>query len=63
VFYSQDSEQAKKDYQMLNYNIIHSGYTKPQIEKVKTHYQTTYSCWVSFNDEVCHLEEEMGIEN
>ncbi|KAJ7885047.1 hypothetical protein B0H14DRAFT_3431990 [Mycena olivaceomarginata] len=25
------SEQAKKDYQRLDYNIIHHGYTRPQI--------------------------------
>ncbi|KAJ7859659.1 hypothetical protein B0H14DRAFT_2577086 [Mycena olivaceomarginata] len=56
------SEQAKKDYQHLDYNIIHHGYTRPQITLVHIRYCTTHNRVVVIEEDLCHYKEERGIE-
>jgi hypothetical protein len=35
---------------------------RKQITDIKTHYQTTFTCWTAYNEEVCHFEEENHLE-
>ena len=57
-----ECDRVRVEFQQLNYNIIHNGYTCKQITNVKTWYQTTYTQWVRQNEEVCEFEKENCIE-
>ena len=58
----QESDGAKRAWNQLDYDIIHSGFTRTQIANVRTRYRTTHSRWTAFHEEVCQYEEEHGIE-
>ncbi|KAJ7759684.1 hypothetical protein B0H14DRAFT_2634389 [Mycena olivaceomarginata] len=56
------SDQAKKEFNRLDFNIIHNGYTKPQITLVRTQYRTTYTKFLAVEEDLCRFEEAHGIE-
>jgi hypothetical protein len=58
----QESDGVKQAWNRLDYNIIHSGFTRTQITNVQTRYRTTHSRWTAFHEEVCQYEEEHGID-
>ena len=62
TYSSRESNEAKRAWNQLDYDIIHNGFTHPQIAKIQTCYWTTYSCWTAHNEEVCWYEEEHGID-
>lgn len=57
-----ESEKAKVEFQMLDYNIINKGYMAVKIREVRTRYTMTYSRWEACNMLVCEFEEAHGIE-
>jgi hypothetical protein len=57
-----ESDKAKVEYGQLDYNIIHNNYTRKQIADVKTHYRTTYTRWLTQNEEVYRFKENHQIE-
>ncbi|KAJ7192578.1 hypothetical protein GGX14DRAFT_379958 [Mycena pura] len=56
------SDQAKRDFARLDFNIINNGYTKPQIALVRTRYRTTYTKFLAVEEDLCRFEESHGIE-
>ena len=62
TYSSRESDEAKRAWNRLDYDIIHNDFTRPQIAKVRTRYRTTYSRWTAHNEEVCRYEEEHGID-
>ncbi|KAJ7697393.1 hypothetical protein B0H17DRAFT_928404 [Mycena rosella] len=56
------SDQAKLDFQQLDFNIIHNGYTTKQIAAVRTRYRTTYAQLITIEEGVYRFEEEHCIE-
>ncbi|KAJ7088984.1 hypothetical protein C8R44DRAFT_892604 [Mycena epipterygia] len=56
------SDQAKLDFQRLDFNIINNGYTTKQIAAVRTRYRTMYAKLVTIEEGVCRFEEEHCIE-
>ncbi|KAJ7119405.1 hypothetical protein C8R44DRAFT_624749 [Mycena epipterygia] len=61
-FESLPSDQAKLDFQRLDFNIINNGYTTKQIAAVRTRYRTMYAKLVTIEEGVCRFEEEHCIE-
>ena len=57
-----ESDKAKVEYNRHDYNIIHNNYTRKQIADIKTCYRTTYTRWLTQNEEVCRFEEDHQIE-
>lgn len=57
-----ESEEAKKEYNRLDYGIINLGWKAKEITRVKTRYRTTHSRWMAANEDTLRLEEELGIE-
>ncbi|KAF7326889.1 hypothetical protein MVEN_02582800 [Mycena venus] len=55
------SDQAKQDFQRLDYNIVNNGYTAPQITLVRTRYRTTYTKVLAIEEDLCRFEESHGI--
>ncbi|KAJ7759688.1 hypothetical protein B0H14DRAFT_2404071 [Mycena olivaceomarginata] len=67
VKYFQDLRKEPEDVQRtefnrLDFNIIHNGYTKPQITLVRTQYRTTYTKFLAVEEDLCRFEEAHGIE-
>jgi hypothetical protein len=62
AFLSAESEEAKKDYNRLDYGIVNLGWTRKEIARVKTRYRTTHTRWLAVNEETLRLEEELNIE-
>ena len=60
---SSESEQAKADYNRLDYGIVSLGWKAKEIMKVKTRYRTTYNRWMAANEATLRLEEELDIES
>lgn len=57
-----ESAQAKVEFEKLDYLIIQKGYSKKDIARVRTRYQTTHTRWVAINEEACRLEDTMSID-
>ena len=60
--YSADSAQAKVNFQGLDHAIIIRGITRKEIAAIKTRYMTTHQRCLALNEEVCRIEEILGIE-
>ncbi|KAJ7435348.1 hypothetical protein B0H11DRAFT_2257308 [Mycena galericulata] len=54
---SQESEAAKIEFRQLDYNIINNSYTRADIARVKTQYRTTYTKYLTTQEELCVFEE------
>lgn len=61
--YSAESSKAKVDFDNLDHAIIHRGITKKAITAIKTRYMTTHKCWMAVNEDVCRIEQILGIEH
>jgi hypothetical protein len=57
-----ESDKAKVDFQKLDYDIIHNGYTRKEIAAVRTRYRTTFTRWTAKEEEVGRYEEEHSID-
>ncbi|KDR71991.1 hypothetical protein GALMADRAFT_74411 [Galerina marginata CBS 339.88] len=57
-----ESDRAKDDFNKLDYNIIHNGYTRKEIAAVCTRYRTTFTRWQGKEEELSRYEEEHRIE-
>ncbi|KAJ7798852.1 hypothetical protein B0H14DRAFT_3492174 [Mycena olivaceomarginata] len=55
------SDQAKTEFQRLDFNIINNGYTGQKIALVRTRYRTTYTKFVAIEEDLCRFEEAHGI--
>ncbi|KAJ7858800.1 hypothetical protein B0H14DRAFT_3447008 [Mycena olivaceomarginata] len=55
------SDQAKSEFQRLDYNIVNNGYTKPQITLVRTKYHTTYTRLLAVEEDLLRYEEEHAL--
>jgi hypothetical protein len=61
--HSEASDQAKLDFQQLDFNIIHPPhYGTKQIAAIRTRYRTTYAKLLTVEEGVCRFEEEHCIE-
>jgi len=56
------SDKAKVEYNNLDYNIIHNGYTRKEIAAVRTSHRTTFTRWQAKEEELTRYEEEHSIE-
>jgi hypothetical protein len=46
----------------MDYGITRLGWTNKEITRVKTRYRTTYTRWMTANENTLRLEEELNIE-
>ncbi|KAJ7764195.1 hypothetical protein DFH07DRAFT_867309 [Mycena maculata] len=56
-----DAEVAKTEFRRLDHHIIHDGYTRTEIARVRTRYRTTYDKYIATLEEVCRYEEVHNI--
>ncbi|KAJ7776646.1 hypothetical protein DFH07DRAFT_731774 [Mycena maculata] len=52
---------AKTEFRQLDHHIIHDGYTRTKITRVRTRYRTTYDKYIATLEEVCRYEEVHNI--
>ncbi|KAF8185649.1 hypothetical protein BJ912DRAFT_797325, partial [Pholiota molesta] len=57
-----ESDSAALEFQSLDRNIIHNGYTKKEISYVRTRYRTTFTRLKLKEEELVRYEEAQGIE-
>ncbi|KAJ7635957.1 hypothetical protein DFH06DRAFT_1272023 [Mycena polygramma] len=50
------------DYNRLDYNIMHNGYTSAEIKRVRTRYRTSFDQYLATQEETCRHEERHNIE-
>ncbi|KAK7016037.1 hypothetical protein R3P38DRAFT_3321519 [Favolaschia claudopus] len=55
------SDQAKREFKRLDYNIVNNGYISAKIAQVRTRYRTTYTKLLAMEEELCRFEEEHSI--
>ncbi|KAJ7506731.1 hypothetical protein B0H11DRAFT_2153790 [Mycena galericulata] len=53
----QESEAAKIEFRRLDDNIINNFYTRADIARVRTQYRTTYTKYLTTQEELCVFEE------
>ena len=57
------SDNAKVEFNKLDYYIIHNGITRNEIKNIRTRHVTTHQRWLGCQEEVCRIEEAAGIES
>jgi hypothetical protein len=62
IFLSAANAAAIRDHQNLDTLIIRHGYTRPQIQQVRTRYRTAFTRLSHIAEEVLRFEEEHGID-
>ncbi|TFK59015.1 hypothetical protein BDN72DRAFT_781320 [Pluteus cervinus] len=55
------SDDAKSEFNRLDYFIVHKGYKTKEIAGVKSRYRTTYTRWLAHHEAVCIFEAEHRI--
>jgi hypothetical protein len=56
------SDLAKANYDRLDHYIVNEGITRKEIKNIRTRYVTSHQRWLGIQEEVCRIEEVLGIE-
>ncbi|KAJ6623200.1 hypothetical protein B0H10DRAFT_1786918 [Mycena sp. CBHHK59/15] len=58
---NKNADNAKVQYNQLDYNIMHNTFKGPQIAAVRTRYRTSWTKYLAVEEGVCRFEEEHSI--